>query len=88
MEPPYDECADKTQLNQNILDEYTHRTAAEVAYIYDPSIQNCKILKNAQESYLNAMEQLANCTVKSGQDSDLINQIEDAREELKQLNCQ
>lgn len=88
METTYDECADKTELNQNILDEYTNRTLAELAYVADPSIQNCIQLKHAQESYLNSMEKLANCTIKAGQNSDLIDQIEDARDQLKQLNCQ
>lgn len=69
--------------------EINAMSAAAQAYAADQSVANCNAYKQAAQAYLNALRPYGDCTMLAGQQRIAWeNSINDAQENVNNMNCQ
>lgn len=69
-------------------DEVQNLSSAATVYSQDPSPSNCENYKNALGTYVDALEKYETCALEFGYTNDWKKSIREAREGIKQLQCQ
>ena len=80
-------CGANFVLGFQLVDEVTAVSVASEQYSQDPTPANCQKYRAAYLDYLNELERFEKCARDSGQQEDYQQSLDEAREEIDQLQC-